>query len=411
MIDVRSSCLTALLVFGMSLFMPVAAHAWIRSRYSDPEVVQRAELIVVAHIKEGSIVYVPHVVKDGGGMSWEHHGTLLVAETIKGTPSEQEVPIIFHYGLDPLLADGRRDADPRRPPRIPNQAAVDPNSPIIVYDVGGRDGPVSGDIRQDQIWFLRAHESKDRPDDGRDSTDTLGLWDPQDVQPLELKPYFQAFLTDHPETKLKEYAIGHTPLAVRSQVYLDHLQIEAILKEPDINKRADMLLPLCLYTDERAEGPTQREAMFQMWQSCGHIGVSKLVLIFDAPKYVAMQCSIMYEWANAQYHEAIPLLMAMLGKENKFWAGQTPAAQKAWVTKSSDYNTTTAQNESRVRMEAIFYVFRQVPDVRTLPILKETKQFWDDVAAHVEDPRNLFSERCDDALMSIQNAAAEQSTK
>ena len=194
-------------------------------------------------------------------------------------------------------------------------------------------------------------------------------------------------------------------------MYLDHLRIEEIVKEPDVNKRADSLLPFCLFTDMKDEGPTQREAILQMGHIGDNVGVAKLDPTFSDPKYAAMQCSIMYEWANAQYHDAIPLLIEMLGRENKFWAEQGLMAQKAWVEKSSDYVITEPQNDSRVRIEAILDVFKRVPDERSSRILKKTKQFWDDVASHVDDPRNLFSERCDDALMSIQNAEAERSTK
>jgi len=55
---------------------------------------------------------------------------------------------------------------------------------------GGSQYPLIDDIRLDQIWLLRKTKNMDR---SGNSCDTLGVLDPQDVQPLareqQLKRY------------------------------------------------------------------------------------------------------------------------------------------------------------------------------------------------------------------------------
>jgi hypothetical protein len=50
--------------------VPSRAFAWIREPFEDADVVARSELIVVAHVKPGSIRY----VEPGDGL-WVHHAT------------------------------------------------------------------------------------------------------------------------------------------------------------------------------------------------------------------------------------------------------------------------------------------------------------------------------------------------
>jgi hypothetical protein len=55
---------------------------------------------------------------------------------------------------------------------------------------GGSEDPLIADIRKDQIWLIRKGKGDDR---SVSSTDTLGVFEPQDVQPLskeqQLKKY------------------------------------------------------------------------------------------------------------------------------------------------------------------------------------------------------------------------------
>ena len=75
------------------------------------------------------------------------------------------------------------------------------------------------------------------------------MWNPENVQRLEYKSLYQALLTDHPENKLKECAVGNSPLAVRAQRDLANLKMAEALQEPDLEKRAELSLPHYLSTE------------------------------------------------------------------------------------------------------------------------------------------------------------------
>src|SRR5262245_23306353 len=87
----------------LASFIPTRASAWMRMRYEDQQVVERSELIVVGRLKVDSIRYVAHERKPPSGRSWEHHATLVVDETLKGTAPVQEMKVIIHYGLTPVV--------------------------------------------------------------------------------------------------------------------------------------------------------------------------------------------------------------------------------------------------------------------------------------------------------------------
>src|SRR5436190_1960847 len=113
------------------------AAAWIRPQFEDDEVVARSEAIVAGGIKEGSVRRVEHAKPPGEGRSWEHHATLVVKRVLKGNVAEKEIPIVFHYGLDPI---------------------VDPATGAIrIADNGGKSTMelAGGDARGENLWFLR----------------------------------------------------------------------------------------------------------------------------------------------------------------------------------------------------------------------------------------------------------------
>jgi hypothetical protein len=99
------------------------AHAWLRPTYEDATVVERSELIVVAHLKEGSIQHVPHKRKPDEGASWEHHAILVITKVLKGKCDTAEIPIVIHYGLTPRAGDGK---------------PASPKDIIEVHDTGNR---------------------------------------------------------------------------------------------------------------------------------------------------------------------------------------------------------------------------------------------------------------------------------
>ena len=398
-----------LLIFALLLIAANPIEAMPEPVVSDPDVVHHAELIVVAHIKEGSIVHVPRLEKDGRVMGGEDHTTLVIVKVLKGTYTKKELPIIIHSGLSAGVTQGvdvSRGPDPY--PYFYFQGGdpwkkARPGSIITIYDMAPVPwgGPIIGDIRKDQIWFLRVQSPEHQMWNKDESTTAPGIWYPKDVQPLDLKPYFLAFLGDHPEEKLKEYVAGESPLAIRTREYLEHFRIEQIMKEPDLAKRAEMLLPFCLYTDvsRQAPGPTQREAMFQISAYCGQAGLARLVAVYKDPTYAAMQNDIIFALSGdfgAQARDAVPVLTETLKSENAFWAGQTRAELDA------HYAPTPDQSTSRELVRAIVGILGgNMADPGARPILEETKALWGKLFP--KEPNNEITKACDEALSEIRN--------
>ncbi|HWB60098.1 MAG TPA: hypothetical protein VG733_11445 [Chthoniobacteraceae bacterium] len=386
-----------LCIFACLILWTNSSEAWSRRPIPDTELVQQSELIVVAHVKPESIVYVPHPIKDGG-MSWEHHATLVITSVLKGAYSKREVPVIIHYGLDPkIVSNGVVHEFSQKD----FKKYITPASVIALYnDPGEMSGEEIDNIGKDQLWFLRVLPDKGVKYEGDDSVHAPGIWDPEDVQQLELKPYFQAFIGGHPEVKLKEFIHGDSMLAARSRVYLDHLKIQEIAKEPDVEKRIDLLLPYFLFTDEKDAGPTQGEAGGEL-RKCGKPFAARLVSIFKDPKYAAMQPGIILLWGGMNYHEAVPLMIDLLKSDNDYWVKMPQAERDLWANRNA--TAPTEQGISRRRIEYVLISFKLLADPRTRPILEETMKIWEDPSL-----RQNFDHDCSEAIYAIQNEEARE---
>ena len=66
------------LIAALLLANVATSQAWLCRTFSDAEIVLRAELIVVGHIKDGTVVRIPHA----DGFIWEHHVELVIDEVL-----------------------------------------------------------------------------------------------------------------------------------------------------------------------------------------------------------------------------------------------------------------------------------------------------------------------------------------
>jgi len=161
-------------VLGM-LCLVVVTPAALRPRYSDEQIVSRAELIVVGKMKEGSLVFVPQ--RSASGISWEHHLELLIAEVLKGQTSGTAKLVSVKHGLTPLVGGCFSNQFAIITAVATNYA----KDSVIIFDTGSSTRPlmaITGDIRTNHIWLLR-HE----PAQGGNSN-ILSVYDPEDIQPL-----------------------------------------------------------------------------------------------------------------------------------------------------------------------------------------------------------------------------------
>jgi len=193
------------------------AFGWLRPTYEDAIVVERSELIVVAHIKDGSIKYVRHANKPGEGNSYEHHGILVITEVLKGKTDKKEIPVIIHYGLTPVVG-GYVERDGFMI-NLRGWRKDYPKNIIEIMDTGNSATsltPIVKDAREENLWFLR---KKSGIYGRKPGTGNYGIVDPEDLRPASMKDYFKAYLSATPEKSVREYVAVHPEFADRAGLF------------------------------------------------------------------------------------------------------------------------------------------------------------------------------------------------
>jgi hypothetical protein len=175
--------LTAIAVSGVFALSSLA-FAKNRVYYPDDVVVERAELIVVGHIKRGSVTKVEEERNPNGPANssprWHHTAQLVVVETLKGKTEANELTIEISYGLNPIV--GKRVSYNGDHFEYPDEAIAILDTATVIPSL------VSvADATQDNLWFLR-------PAGGNVESRPFAVIDPQDVQPLERKALIKRLL-------------------------------------------------------------------------------------------------------------------------------------------------------------------------------------------------------------------------
>lgn len=365
------------------------ANAWHRPRYEDATVVERSELIVVGHLEADSIKYVPHKRKVGEGRSWEHHATLVISDVLKGSSDTRGIPIILHYGLSPRVSGTSvgHGFDP-------DQGLLskdDPKAAIYIVDTGGSSWTGSAlvsDAGKDNLWFLRKRSGffGRKPGTGK-----YGIVDPEDLQPLQLKDYFLAYLSEDPESAVKRNMVNNPAVVQRAQRYLDHLEIQRILKIKDPSHRLEKLLPF--YVKRTTWGVTQevRHGII----SCGKVGGKSLLIVFQDSKHKDLRDDIILIWRDIEYKEAVPLLINLLKQHDKFWENQD--LKKGWWNR--DVGSELTRNRRDVYGEIYYAVcaLRSFADPRAREVIEITRRRWKSI--NFENPQIV--EECEAALKAF----------
>jgi hypothetical protein len=165
---------------SLVLFISCRAMAWSEMVYTDAQIVDRAELIVVGHLKRDSLKHEPRS---------DSHAVLVITRVVKGVTQAREIPISISLLPAPNTYKNADDfANSDLSPRV-----YDWTKPIVLFDNnpdGGSEYPLIDDIRKDQVWLIRKGKGADR---SLKSGEDLGVFEPQDVQPLskelQLKKY------------------------------------------------------------------------------------------------------------------------------------------------------------------------------------------------------------------------------
>lgn len=227
----------AALVAALSL--PVASSAGMSTYVPDHKIVEGNPLIVIARLRPESIEYLPEQ-EPSGGWRWQYRALLAVESVLRGHVKEGEIPILIEYGIEPKVGGpyGLWRDDYLR--LTPESRETLKDQPVSVY--AGRStfadwDPLVSDAAESNLWFLRQVET---PGGGSQ----LGLKGAFDLQPLELRDYFMAYLSADPETEVAAQVRRNPALAERAQEFLDHRQIERALKIQDPADRAEKLIAL-----------------------------------------------------------------------------------------------------------------------------------------------------------------------
>ena len=366
------------------------ANAWLRPRYEDATIVERSELIVVGHLEADSIKYVPHKRKADEGRSWEHHATLVISDVLKGSSDSRSIPIILHYGLSPRVGGTTvgHGFDP-------NQGILpkdDPKAAIYIVDTGssiswpGRS--LVSDAGKDNLWFLRKRSGFFGRMPG---TGKYGIVDPEDLQPLQLKDYFLAYLSEDPESAVKKHMVNNPAVVQRAQRYLDHLEIQRILKIKDPSHRFETLLPFYVKRTTWGMTPETRQGII----SCGKVAGEGLLAVFQDPKHKNLRYDIIRIWSNIGYKEAVPLLINLLKQHDQFWENQN--LKKGWW--NQDVRSELTRNRREVYGEIYYAVcaLRSFADPRAREAIEITRRRWKSI--NFENPQIV--EECEAALKAF----------
>jgi len=354
------------------ILCPQVALAWLRPRYEDATVVERSELIVVAHLKEGSIQKVFH---GNNGASWEYHATLVITKVLKGKCEKQEIPLVIHYGLSVFDQSEEKDS---------------PQNGFRIIDTGGSERghiPVK-DAGADNLWFLRKRSGIFGREPG---TGNYGIVDPEDLQPLELKPYFLCYLSDNPEAAVKEYIRKNPETAERGKRYLNHLEVQRILKMEDPEKRYDALLPFFL---NRTTWDMKEEAGEGI-ATCGKAAGERLKDVFTDPTHHNLRPLIFHLWRDMGYRPIASFLIDLLIQNDRFWAGQD--LKKGWWSDQSDPELTRRRQDMYGEIYGAVYTLRSFGDPKAKDALETTRKRW----AAVDFENKQIVEECDAALREL----------
>ena len=175
--------------------MTAAAYAILRHHYSDSEVVARAELIVIAKVKEGSIVFHPEKPRPGyRSAGWDHTVELTVAETLKGNLTSNSIIVCLAGGLEPVV--GRYSSN-QFGVVFDHRASNPPKDIIEIWDIATSlksTLPISGDVRTNHIWLLRHFSPVLEADKTNSLAKVIGVGDPEDIQPVSKRDELLKYL-------------------------------------------------------------------------------------------------------------------------------------------------------------------------------------------------------------------------
>jgi hypothetical protein len=247
--------------------------------------------------------------------------------------------------------------------------------------------PLVPDASQSHLWFLRrlggryGHEPP--------GTDTrFGIVDPEDVQPIELKAYFQCYFSDDPEKAVRERLQVQPDVADRAVRYLTHREIERVMKIPDAGKRVERLIPYWLarydwgYVAEAQKGIVD----------AGEVAGPYLNAIYETRP--DRRQDVIRIWGDIRYHAAVPKLISLLQAHDDFWSRQT--LDKGWWNRDGDPELMRLRRDVYCETYGAVTALHAIGDRSAIDVIRKTHARW----SAIKFENGQIVEDCEAALKS-----------
>jgi hypothetical protein len=308
---------------------------------------------------------------------------------LKGSSDSRSIPIILHYGLSPRI--GGTSVGYGFDPEQGVLPKDDPKAAIYILDTGSSSWTgkaLVSDAGKDNLWFLRKRSGFFG---GKPGTGKYGIVDPEDLQLLKLKDYFLAYLSEDPESAVKKHMVNNPDVVKRAQRYLDHLEIQRILKIKDPSHRFEKLLPFYIKRTTWGVTPEARQGII----SCGKVPGMSLLAVFQDSKHKNLRYDIIRIWRDIEYKKAVPLLINLLKQHDQFWEYQD--LKEGWWNR--DVGSELTRKRRAIYGEIYYTVcaLRSFADPRAREAIEITRRRWKSI--NFENPQIV--EECEAALKAF----------
>lgn len=353
--------------------------------------VARSELIAIGRLQADSIEYIPERNEQTQSGRATYRAQLAITEVLKGQSVERIIPIVLHHGLRPII--GSYDTRGLFIPH-PHEDGAGTTADILgVFDTGSSASspyPLVHNAADDNIWFLRRHSTTNDP---HPAEADLGIVDPEELRPVELKSYFMAYLSDNPEPEILRHYMVMWDTQRRAHRYLDHLAVERIRNSGDVAKRLPALKELYLRRQHWNGTSETRDTIL----SCGEAAVPMLTTMLEDPALSEHHADIISMLREINHAGAVPQLIGILSSHNQFW-------QTTPIVNGRYYRGTNPQDEEtrhRVFQETyhLARALRELADPRAQEVMRQTKNQWSQPAFQNDEivrECDMFLDRLED---------------
>ncbi len=347
-----------------ALSLPASLSAEIPPYITDADIVQGEPLIVVGRLRPESIEYMEEKAPDGV-RRWQYHALLTVESVVRGSLEEVEIPLVIEYGIEPKVGGPHGLWREDYLQLTSEDRGKLKGQPISIS--GNRVGSslLVSDAAENNLWFLRQVEI---PGGGS----RLGLKGAHDLQPLELRDYFMAYLSADPEAAVAEQVRRNPALAERAKELLDSGPVERAMKIQDSAERAEKLVSLYTTSAHRAAYQA-RKGVVDAGLAAG-AALLRLFPTLDPEQDWRMREDVLKLLGEIGCREAVPLFLEILTEQERFWSREE--LQPEWWNDVEDERTAERRLRYGIALSTV-HALRGLGDPRAREAMERTLQLWE----------------------------------